>query len=196
MLCLFRKMGHYGYSHMKQRVQASMCIQPVLMEACERDFLSEDVYADIIIVKMNEGHDFISIRVEDMLAIAKRTPKLIAKGVKLAIESFRRPTFDIISGVEVVSNFLENSVSTLSPNVVVAYGKLALDVLQHDRLELADEIHRILAVSLQKINPSDRNLSKKERKISAKLLEAPSRPHIELRLTPVAAAIRNIYSGR
>lgn len=177
-------------------VRTSMGIQPVLMEAYERGFLSQGAYADIIIAKLYEGHDFVSVRAEDLLAVAKRTPARVADGVRLALETFRKPTLDIASGVQVACEFLRHAVENFQPVAVAAYGKLALDVLQYDRPELADEIHRAVAASLKGAQSRSRKLNLKERRLFEPLLAAPSRPQFSPRLTPIALAIRSLFPSR
>ena len=72
-----------------------MGIQPVLMEAYDRGFFSKDEYADFVVDKIAAGHDFVSVRAGDMLTIAERTPTIVADGVRMALETFRKATLDI-----------------------------------------------------------------------------------------------------
>jgi tetratricopeptide (TPR) repeat protein len=176
-------------------VRASMGVQPVLIEACARGLLSQDVYADIIIAKLHEGHDFVSVRAEDLYTLAKRTPTKVDYGVRLALESFRKPTLDIVSGVRVVSEFLRYSISKLQPTTVAIYGKLALDVLQHDRPELADEIHRAVAAALEDIQYQGRKLDARERRLFSPLLNPPKAPQIKPRLNVIAEAIQSLFKN-
>ncbi|HEY8035933.1 MAG TPA: hypothetical protein VIF37_10130 [Methylobacter sp.] len=177
-------------------VRVSMGIQPILVEACEKGFLSQDAYVDIVIAKLAERHDFISVRAEDLIAVAKRTPAQVSDGVKLALETFRLPTLEIISGVRVVCEFLRHCIGRVQPSTLAAYGKLALDVLQFDRPVLADEIHRAIAMALIGVDSQGRKLNARERRLFAPLLEAPKRRQFTPRMTPIALAIRKLIKNR
>ncbi len=178
-------------------VAMSMGIQPVLMEACDKGLLSKDAYADLVIGKLAAGHDFVSVRADDMLTLAKRTPARVSEGARTALETFRKPTLDIASGVQVSCEFLKQAMQRLQPTVAAAYGTLILKVLQHERPHLADEIHRAIAYTVQQaLQQPSRKLKSQERKALAPLLDAPNRPEFSLRLTPLASAIRQLFRRR
>ncbi|MFZ5593717.1 MAG: PIN domain-containing protein [Pseudomonadota bacterium] len=171
-------------------VTMSMGVQPVLMEACDKGLLSKDVYADAVVGKLASGHDFVSVRADDMLTIAKRTPARVSEGVQAALETFRKPTLDIVSGVQVSCEFLKQAIQLLRPMVVAAYGKIILEVLQHNRSQLADDIHRAVARTvLQELQQPIRKLSSREQKALASLLDAPAQP---FRRTLLASAIHEV----
>jgi tetratricopeptide (TPR) repeat protein len=177
-------------------VRVSMGIQPILIEACEKGFLSQDAYADIVIAKLTERHDFISVRAEDLISVAKRTPAQVSDDVKLALETFRLPTLEISSGVRVACEFLQHCIGRVQPSTLAAYGKLALDVLQFERPVLADEIHRAIATALIGVESRGRKLNARERQLFAPLLEAPERRQFTPRMTPLALAIRKLIHNR
>jgi tetratricopeptide (TPR) repeat protein len=177
-------------------VRESMGIQPILMEACEKGFLSQDAYADIVIAKLAERHDFISVRAEDLLAVAKRTTARVSDDVKLALDTFRLPTLDIVSGVRVACEFLRHSIGRVQPSALAAYGELSLEVLQFERPGLADEIHRAVAMALKGVQSRRRKLNARERRLFAPLLNAPNRQQFTPRLTPIALALQNLFKNR
>lgn len=47
----------------------SMGVQPLLMEACNAGLITKDQYANLIVNKIDVGHDFVSIRAEDTSSI-------------------------------------------------------------------------------------------------------------------------------
>lgn len=178
-------------------VAMSMGIQPVLMEACDKGLLSKDVYANAVVEKLAAGHDFVSVRAGDMLTIAKRTPHRASEVVRATLETFRKPTLDIVSGVQVSCQFLADAIQRLRPTVAADYGKLILEVLQHGRPQFADELHRVVAHAVDRaLQQLGRKLKSPERRAFAPLLDAPRRLEPSLRLTPLASAIREIFDRR
>ncbi|MBZ0093697.1 MAG: hypothetical protein K8F27_15940, partial [Sulfuricellaceae bacterium] len=175
-------------------VAMSMGVQPVLMEACDRGLISKDAYADAVVVKLAAGHDFVSVRADDMLTLAKRTPARVSEGVRTMLETFRKPTLDIVSGVQVASEFLVHAIQRLQPTVAAAYGTLILEVLQHERPQLSDAIHHMIAYAAhQALQRRNRKLRSQEIKVFDPILEAPKRPEFRLRLSPLACAIRELF---
>jgi hypothetical protein len=178
-------------------VAVSIGVQPILMEACEKGLLSKDAYADTVVEKLAAGHDFVSVRADDMLTLARRTPARISDGVRTALETFRKPTLDIASGVQVSCEFLMQVILRLEPAVAASYGTLILEVLQHERPEFADEIHRGIAGVVERaLQQRGRKLKVFERKVFAPLLDVPERPEFLLRLKPLAAAIHKLFFRR
>lgn len=176
-------------------VRISMGIQPILMEACSRGYISQDSYADIIFAKLHEGHDFVSVSAENLFSVAKRSPTRVSDGVRLALETFRKPTLDIFSGVLVACEFLQHSIGRIQPNILAEYGKLTLDVLQFERSELRDAIQLAVATALKDVQSRGRKLNARERQLFEPLLEAPKLPQFVPCMTPIALAIRNLYKN-
>jgi predicted nucleic acid-binding protein len=176
-------------------VAIMMGVQPVLMEACDTGLISKDAYADAVIGKIAAGHDFVSVRSDDMLTLAKRSPARVSARVRTALETFRKSTLDIVSGVQVSCEFLMQVIQQLQPTVAAAYGTLILEVLQHNRPQLANEIHYALALAAQKAlrHLPSRKQTLQERKALATLIDVPKRPKSSLRLTPIAAAIHVLF---
>lgn len=178
-------------------VSMSMGVQPVLMEACDKCLFSKDAYADAVAGMLSNGHDFVSVRADDMLTLAKRTPALVSEGVLTALETFRKPTLEIVSGVQVSCEFLKEAIRQLRPTVAALYGKHILDVLQHERPQLSNAIHRAIANTAQQaLQRLSRKLKQQEAKALAPLLNAPKQPEVQIRLTPLALAIQDVFYRR
>lgn len=176
-------------------VATSMAVQPVLMEALAKGLLGQDVYADAIVGKILAGHDFVSIRAEDLLTVAERTPARASVAVMAALESFRRPTLDVLSGVEVSREFLAKAMRRLRFRVVAEYGDRLLEVLQHERPAIvSDAIHRALAaVTQHALGRPGRRPGTGERKAFEQILSAPEEPPRIARPTPLALAIQKAF---
>ena len=172
-----------------------MSVQPILLEACDKGLLSKEAYADAVIGKLAAGHDFVSVRADDMLTLAKRSPARVSEGVRTALETFRQPTLEIVSGVQVACDFLIQAIQRLQPTVAAAYGTLILKVLQHKRPLLADVIHRAIADAVQQalLQQRSRKLNLFERKAFAPLLNAPKQRKFSLRLSPIASALHELF---
>lgn len=126
-------------------VQTAIGIQPLLMWGIECGAMKKSSYAEIILGKLVRNHDFISVRAEDLVWAARSKPTRVSEQVKIAFDTFRKPSLDIVSGVRVGSEFLRDVTKHLPPKVVAAYCRVVLDVLQDGRQEFGAEIHRALA---------------------------------------------------
>jgi tetratricopeptide (TPR) repeat protein len=130
-------------------VRAAVGLQPILMEACDRGVYSRDAYADTVARKVAAGHDFVSLRAQDLLSLAERSPHKVSRAVLDALETLRRPTLDIASGAVVGSAFLRDAALHLPPKVVATYARHVREVLIHGRPEVAPTITHSLARLLQ-----------------------------------------------
>lgn len=178
-------------------VETTMGVQPVLLEASAKGLLSRDVYADAVIGKIVAGHDFVSIRAEDLLAVAKRTPESVSSDVMAALGTFRKSTLDILSGLEVSREFLVKAIPRMRLRVAAEYGNRVLEVLQYERpAVVSNAIHRALAAAVKyALNRLGRKPRHQELKAFAHILNAPEQPRV-IRLTPLALAIRKSYQRR
>ena len=150
-----------------------------------------------VVGKLAAGHDFISLRAEDMLTLANRTPVRVSDGVRTALESFRKSTLDIISGVQVSCEFISQAIQSLQPTVAAAYGTLILEALLHGRPQHTDAIRRAVARTVgHALQNHTRKLRLPERKAFTPLLDAPDQPEFSFRMTPLAAAIYKIFHRR
>jgi tetratricopeptide (TPR) repeat protein len=159
-------------------VRASVGLQAVLMEACDRGSYSRDAYADTIARKLAAGHDFVSIRAQDLTSLAERNPHKVSLAVMAALETFRRPTLDIQSGAMVGSAFLHDAAERLPPKIVGTYARRVHEVLIHGRPGLAPEITRGLARMLQAqplYGRGGRRIAKAHRRLFGDLLLRASR---------------------
>lgn len=175
-------------------VSLSIGVQPLLMEACDKGLYSKDNYANAVIGKIAGGHDFVSIRADDLITLAKRTPARVSEDVRTLLDSFKKSTMDIVSGVQVSCEFLRLSIQRLHPKVAVAYGMQILEVLQFERPQFAASIRRAIAHTVhQALENSSRKLKYHERKAFEPLLEVNEQSEYLIRLKPVALAVRRIF---
>ena len=151
----------------------SMGVQPVLMEACDKGQLSKEVYADAVHDKITAGHDFVCVRADEILTLAKRTPSAISEKVKATLDAFRSPTLDIISGIQATCEFLGQAIQLLQPTIAAEYGKYALEVLQDTRPQYSTVIrHKIAQVFQEGFQQIDRELSPNEKQVFFSLLNS------------------------
>jgi hypothetical protein len=127
----------------------SIAVQPLLMFAKERGALEHSLYVDVVMGKVARNHDFICIRAEDLVALARRDTGKVATGVVSAFDTFQSQTLELASGVLVGSEFLSSVVPLCPPAITAEYFKVALKSLQQDRPETADAVHRALAAALE-----------------------------------------------
>lgn len=176
-------------------VSFSIGVQPLLMEACDKGLFSKDNYANAVIGKIAGGHDFVSIRADDLITLAKRTPTRVSADVRTLLDSFKTSTMDIVSGVQVSCEFLRLSILRLHPKVAVAYGTQILEVLQFERPQFAASIRQAIAHTVhQALENSSRKLKYHERKAFEPLLDVNEQSEYLIRLKPVALAVRRIFS--
>jgi Flp pilus assembly protein TadD len=177
-------------------IEQSVSAQAVLAEACAQGLLSRDAHATAVVGKLNSGHDFVSVRAEDISAVACRTPLRVSSDVRTALEAFRKPTLEIVSGVIVGCGFLLQASKGLQPSVLAEYGALVLEGLQYGRPSHADVIHRAVAQTLQQaIDGIGRRALGRDRRLFTRLLNAPGKPVFNTQPTTIAIAIQ-AFLGR
>jgi len=155
-------------------VPMAIGVQPILMEACTAGHLSQDAYADAIFGKIADGHEFISVGANDLLSHAMRSPTQIAHGVRTALDTFRKPTLQLISGIRVCCEFLREASSHLPLATLAAYAELFLEVLQYGRDDRSAAIHRIIAHTVaEAVRATHPRLTARDRKALARILDAP-----------------------
>ncbi len=175
-------------------VITSIGIQPILMEACDKGIITKDVYADAVFGKLNSGHDFVSIRADDMLTIAKRTPFRVSDVIKNGLETFRKPTLNIESGIHVCCEFLIKIIMTAQPKVAVAYAETILEVLQYQRPQIANAIHSAIAYAVNTaLEDSSCKLKTKDRKLFKGFLTAPSENRFATRRRLIPLTIQRLF---
>ena len=167
----------------------SMGVQPLLMEACNAGLITKDQYANIIFEKIDLGHDFVSIRAEDMFVIAKRTPYRVSDVIKRGLNTFRKPTLDIMSGVHVCCDFLILIILNVQIRIAVMYTRLILEALQYERPELAEVIRKAIAVALLTAFQSPKcRLKPKDRRAFNEFLDTKddNKQRNQMRLIPLS----------
>jgi tetratricopeptide (TPR) repeat protein len=166
-------------------------VQPLLMFARERGAVGHLQYVDVLMGKVARSHDFISVRTEDAFDLAHREPGKVAAGVLTAFDTFRSPTLDLSSGVLVCAEFLAKIVPVCPPAITAEYFKAALNVLQLNRPDTAEAVHRALAAAIEHGMESlpKKRVSPLRRQMGA-LLRPPEREVQRVRYTAVAHAVR------
>ncbi len=176
-------------------VPLSMGVQPILMEACDQGLLNCETYTDVVSRKILAGHEFVWVRASELLALAMRAGNVLSEEVLSILETFRKPSLDIASGFRVGAEFVHEIIRRLRPNIAAQYGEYVLDVLQHGRPEISDEIHRELeAVVVYALRNARHQASPKELRAFSRLLSAPERP--VPKLTRIASSVRKILRSR
>jgi hypothetical protein len=169
----------------------SIGVQPLLMFAREHKVIAHAEYVNVVMGKLARNHDFLSIRTEDLVAVVRRDATRVAAGVVAALETFRGPTLELGSGVQVCCEFLASVVPLCPPPVVKSYLKLALDVLQHGRATHAEAIHRALA---EAIKHGMESIAKKHatplKRHLGTLLNPPDVRPQRIQRTPVSLAVK------
>lgn len=171
----------------------SMAVQPLLMHARDRGALTQSDYVDVVMGKLARNHGFISVRTEDLVAVARRDTAKVAAGVVSAFDTFRSRTLDLGSGVQVCGEFLASMVPLCPPTVSKEYFKLALAALQHERPMHAEGVHRALADAIEH---GMEGVPKKKghplRREMRALLKSPEPQQQRIQMTPVARAVKEL----
>jgi hypothetical protein len=150
----------------------SMCLQPILLVACGREILAREKYANVVAEKIQRNHDFVSVRADDILLLAKQDASKVSSYARAALETFRRPSIDFVSAVKVAMEFLKAAAATLPPGIVGDYSKLVCDVLVSDRPDSGGTVKDALAVLLQRcFGRNGRRLNLRDRRRFGELLE-------------------------
>jgi hypothetical protein len=175
----------------------SMGVQPLLMFAREKGALAHADYVGVMMGSLARNHDFISIRTEDLAALAKRNTGKVAAGVVAAFETFRSRTLDLLSGVQVCMEFIASIVPLCPPAISKEYFKLALAALQFERPAQADAIHRALANMMEQslVGIPKKKAQSLQRELGA-LLNPPEAPQQRIRMSPIALELKKLFSHR
>lgn len=130
-------------------VASTMSIQPLLMRAVERGILSRKIYVSALEVKLLANHDFVSVAAEDLLLMALNTPQRIAPAVRSALQTFRRPSLDLASGLRVCIEFIDIASRQMDPVMLGCYCNLILEVLKDGRPQIGQSLVRLLSKQLR-----------------------------------------------
>lgn len=171
----------------------SMAVQPLLMFARDCGTLAHSDYVDVVMGKLARNHDFISIRTEDLVAVARRDTAKVAAEVVTAFDTFRNRSLDLGSGVQVCGEFLASMVPLCPPTVSTDYFKLALAALQHERPMQAEAVHHALADAIEDgIECIPKKKADPVRREMGALLKPPEPQQQRIRMTPVARAVKEL----
>lgn len=168
----------------------SMAVQPVLMFARDSGAIAHSVYVNVVMGKLIRNHGFISVRAEDLVAVAHRDTAKVAPGVVAAFDTLRSRTLELASGVQVCGEFLARIVRLCTPFVSTEYFKLTLAALQYERPMHAEAVHRALVDAMEH---GMAGISKKKalplRREMGVLLKLPAQQQQRIRMTSVARAV-------
>lgn len=173
----------------------SLAVQPLLMFAQEKGVLAHADYVDLMMGSLARNHDFISIRTEDLVAVAKQNTGKVADGVATAFETFRSRTLDLLSGVQVCAEFIASILPKCPPAISKQYFELALAALQFERPIHADAIHRALAYAVEhSLSGMPKRKSQSLRREMGAWLKPPMALKPSIRMSPIARAIKELFT--
>lgn len=156
-------------------VSMSSGLQPVWMMAFDQRHLSQSSYADCLAAKLLGNHDFVGVSGRDLIELASRQPNTIHPAIKAAFETFRRPTLDFRSGVNVCAEFLSLAVRTLPPSTVGMYAGMAIEALLDGRGVRRRVLERVFAPRLNVYGRNGRRIAPHIRRLFGGIL---SRHHL------------------
>jgi len=156
-------------------VSMSSALQPVWMVACERRHLDQKSYADCLAAKILGNHDFVSVNGRDLMELASGQPQRVHPAIRAAFETFRRPTLELLSGVNVCVEFLSLAVRKLPPSTAGAYAGMAMGALLHGRAVRRRVFDRVFASRLSIYGRNGRRLPPYLRRLFGGIL---SRHHL------------------
>ncbi len=125
-------------------VTDTLWIQPLIMQLRDLKLLKQSEYSRIIIEKLSLGHDFVSVGSDDLIWAAKKSPNILSPQVKAVLETFKRPTLELRSGIHVCAGFLRVIAEELQMPLVKAYYKECCDVLCYGRADVSDGITNVM----------------------------------------------------
>jgi hypothetical protein len=156
-------------------VSMSSALQPVWMVACERRHLDQKCYADCLAAKILGNHDFVSVNGRDLMELASGQPQKVHPAIRAAFETFRRPTLELLSGVNVCVEFLSLAVRKLPPSTAGTYAGMAMGALLHGRAVRRRVFDRVFASRLSVYGRNGRRLPPYLRRLFGGIL---SRHHL------------------
>jgi len=113
--------------------------------------------------------------------------------VEAALDTFKRPSLELQSGVRVCAEFLRAIGEHLQPQVVRMYYEKCRDALCHGREPLANRISEFLRIQMERflrsLKPSYRSALRRE------LGELLAVSNVLFRMTKIALAIRKTFSS-
>jgi len=152
---------------------ASACsIQPILLVAEARKRLTRNKVAAVLAQKIADNHDFVTVRAQDLLVLARKTPHEVSELVSIALRAIGKPTVEFISAINVALEFIAWISRELPTHVVGAYAKLAFDALIEDKDSRCDELRQLFTGVLQpKFGRHGRRLTAQQRQHFGRVFE-------------------------
>jgi predicted nucleic acid-binding protein len=129
---------------------ASACsIQPILLVAEARKRLTHKKVAEVLAQKIADNHDFVTVRAQDLLVLARKTPHEVSELVRIALRAIGKPTVEFSSAINVALEFVARIARELPTHIVGAYVKLTFDALIEDRDSRCNELRQLFTDVLQ-----------------------------------------------
>lgn len=132
-------------------VANTLWLQPCLMHLRDTALIKQSEYSRIIIEKLSLGHDFVSVDSEDLIWAAKKCTNTLSPQVKAVLETFKRPSLELQSGIHVCAGFLRVIAGELQMPLVKAYYKECCDVLCYGRADVADGITKVIRSAMLRV---------------------------------------------
>jgi hypothetical protein len=176
-------------------VADTLGVQPLLMNLRDERMLNQTNYSRIVIHKLAHGHDFISVASEDLFWAAKESPAKVSPLVKTALESFKRPTLELRSGVLVCADFLRLAAESLLPKIVKQYYTECLHALRHGRGPIASRIADVLRTGMENVLATLKQPRRSALRQELRKLFKPDEPPKAIRLKELSRAIRKAFGS-
>lgn len=166
-------------------------VQPLLIALRNQQFIKQSEYSMCILDKIVRRHDFTSVSADDLLWAAKSRPNQVSPDAESAIQTFKKATLDLPSGVVVGAEFLRSIVGVVSPKILYQYYMLLMEALSFGRDFDVSIIQEAFSHYIYEALPHVKSKTAKLiiRKFGNKLVAPkPAR----LYLNPVSNAVKNI----
>lgn len=126
-------------------------IQSLLMAANSKGNISLADYANAVVEMARSGRNFVSVRSEDLIHLAKVEPARISPKVKVMLDTCRHPSVDLISAIEVLLDFIEFAAANLPVRIAAGYARYAHHALNDGRPEVKEQIADLISHRLQAV---------------------------------------------
>lgn len=143
--------GAFRFLAAQVGVSDTLWIQPLLMHLRDKSFLKQPEYSKIIIEKLSWNHDFVSIDANDLVWAAKKNKGAFSPQIGAVLETFKRPTLELRSGIQVCLGFLHSIAGELQMQLVRAYYQMCCSALCYSRENEAEKITRVMRGGMLRI---------------------------------------------
>lgn len=171
----------------------TLWLQPLLMHLRDTALLKQPEYSRIIIEKLSLGHDFVSVGSDDLIWAARKNTNTLSPHVKSVLETFKRPTLELRSGIHVCAGFLRVIAEEFQIQLVKAYYKECCDALCYGREDVADDITKVMrTVMLRVLALLEQKASSKSRQ---EFMYALAEEEVDILFRPkkIVLAIQSIF---